>query len=62
MLALACSQLPAALAGAVSRTLTAPVDRLKMILQVQDDSKRGMTLREGMQRMAAEGVPSLVPL
>lgn len=34
---------------------TAPVDRLKMIMQVQDTSKRGLTLKEGMQRMAAEG-------
>jgi len=44
-----------ALAGGISRTATAPVDRLKMILQVQDECKRGMTLREGMQRIASEG-------
>lgn len=44
-----------ALAGGISRTATAPVDRLKMIMQVQDTSKRGLTLKEGMQRMAAEG-------
>jgi hypothetical protein len=41
------------LAGAISRTATAPVDRLKMLLQVQDSSR--LTLREGMRMMAAEG-------
>jgi solute carrier family 25 phosphate transporter 23/24/25/41 len=41
-------------AGAVSRTLTAPVDRLKMLLQIQD-GKQGLTLRGGLQKMAAEG-------
>lgn len=50
-----CLCVSVALSGAISRTVTAPVDRLKMILQVQDDSKRGMTLREGVQRMHSEG-------
>ncbi len=47
------ASLRAALAGAISRTVTAPVDRLKMIMQV--DTQRGMTLREGVARMTAEG-------
>jgi solute carrier family 25 phosphate transporter 23/24/25/41 len=42
------------LAGAISRTATAPIDRLKMILQVQEDA-RGMSLREGLSRIASEG-------
>ncbi|KAK9789970.1 hypothetical protein WJX73_009825 [Symbiochloris irregularis] len=42
------------LAGAVSRTATAPVDRVKMLLQVQD-GVRGLTVREGWDRMASEG-------
>lgn len=41
-------------AGAVSRTATAPVDRLKLLLQIQDTS-RGLTIRDGFNRMAAEG-------
>lgn len=41
------------LAGALSRTATAPVDRLKMLLQVQEG--RMMTLKEGFRVMAAEG-------
>lgn len=42
------------LAGAVSRTATAPVDRVKMLLQVQDGAN-GLTLRQGWNRMASEG-------
>lgn len=42
------------LAGAISRTATAPMDRLKMILQVQEDAK-GMSMRAGINKMAAEG-------
>ena len=41
-------------AGAVSRTATAPIDRLKMLLQVQD-SKTPMTMKAGIRKMAAEG-------
>ena len=45
---------PAGLAGAVSRTATAPIDRLKMLLQIQDGAQ-GLTLRGGLQKIAAEG-------
>ncbi|KAL4433743.1 hypothetical protein ABPG75_000184 [Micractinium tetrahymenae] len=41
-------------AGAVSRTATAPMDRLKMLLQIQD-CQRGLTIKEGIRKMAAEG-------
>ncbi|MEW5302362.1 MAG: hypothetical protein WDW36_005156 [Sanguina aurantia] len=42
------------LAGGVSRTVTAPIDRLKMIMMTQE-SVKGMSVREGLQQMAAEG-------
>ncbi|KAK9804762.1 hypothetical protein WJX72_003881 [[Myrmecia] bisecta] len=42
------------LAGAISRTFTAPIDRLKFLLQVQD-GRTMMTLRQGLARMAEEG-------
>eukprot|EP00798_Chlamydomonas_sp_ICE-L_P006220 gene6220-2837_t len=42
------------LAGAVSRTLTAPIDRLKMLLQIHDNA-RGISLQEGWMKMRAEG-------
>lgn len=47
--------LVAGLAGAVSRTATAPVDRIKMLLQVQD-SAEPMTIRTAFKQMASEGV------
>ncbi|EIE25738.1 mitochondrial substrate carrier [Coccomyxa subellipsoidea C-169] len=42
------------LAGAVSRTATAPVDRVKLLLQVQD-SGTALTVRDGWNRMVSEG-------
>jgi len=41
------------LAGAISRTATAPIDRLKMLLQVQESQH--LTLRQGLKIMASEG-------
>ncbi|GLI64006.1 hypothetical protein VaNZ11_007160 [Volvox africanus] len=46
--------LSGALSGAVSRSATAPVDRLKMLLQTHDEAK-GLSLRQGWQKMMAEG-------
>eukprot|EP00216_Chloropicon_sp_CCMP2111_P001641 CAMPEP_0198238268 /NCGR_PEP_ID=MMETSP1446-20131203/3968_1 /TAXON_ID=1461542 ORGANISM="Unidentified sp, Strain CCMP2111" /NCGR_SAMPLE_ID=MMETSP1446 /ASSEMBLY_ACC=CAM_ASM_001112 /LENGTH=305 /DNA_ID=CAMNT_0043920659 /DNA_START=58 /DNA_END=975 /DNA_ORIENTATION=+ len=42
-----------AVAGVVSRTSTAPVDRLRMLFQVNESSR--MTIMQGMRKMAAEG-------
>eukprot|EP01026_Neomeris_dumetosa_P006711 TRINITY_DN1210_c0_g1_i6.p1 TRINITY_DN1210_c0_g1~~TRINITY_DN1210_c0_g1_i6.p1 ORF type:complete len:395 (+),score=29.43 TRINITY_DN1210_c0_g1_i6:237-1421(+) len=42
------------LAGAVSRTATAPIDRLRMLLIVQQ-GKKPLTLYEGLKKMAKEG-------
>ena len=50
----------AGVAGAVSRTATAPVDRMKLLLQV-DSTARGLTVREGWNRMVAEGGPAPRP-
>jgi len=51
----------AGLAGAVSRTATAPVDRVKLLLQVQD-SAHALTVRDGWNRMVSEGLPLASPL
>jgi solute carrier family 25 phosphate transporter 23/24/25/41 len=42
-----------AMAGIVSRTSTAPLDRLRMLFQVHEGSR--MTLSQGVRKMAAEG-------
>lgn len=42
------------IAGAVSRTATAPIDRLKMLLQIQE-CQQGLTIPEGYRKMASEG-------
>ena len=52
-----CEPAPAGVAGAVSRSLTAPIDRLKMLLQVQDTGAP-LTIRQGIRQMAAEGALS----
>lgn len=42
-----------AMAGVVSRTSTAPLDRLRMLFQVHESSR--MTLMQGVRKMASEG-------
>ncbi|XP_053707519.1 calcium-binding mitochondrial carrier protein SCaMC-3-like [Synchiropus splendidus] len=44
-----------AMAGAVSRTGTAPLDRLKVFLQVHGSSSRGVNLWSGLRGMVKEG-------
>jgi len=51
----------AGIAGAVSRTATAPVDRVKLLLQVQDVGP-ALTIRDGFHRMAAEGARFPLPI
>lgn len=48
-------------AGAVSRSATAPVDRLKMLLMVEE-TPQAKGLRWGFHRMAAEGETVLLLL
>ncbi|XP_046894891.1 calcium-binding mitochondrial carrier protein SCaMC-3b [Hypomesus transpacificus] len=44
-----------AMAGAVSRTGTAPLDRLKVFLQVHGSSSRGINIWTGLKGMVQEG-------
>lgn len=47
------------MAGAVSRTATAPIDRLKMILMVDNGTKR-KSLIWGIRKMSSEGIFLLI--
>ena len=47
------------MAGAVSRTATAPVDRVKMMLQAHD-GLTPLTVRQGFRQMASEGAFSAI--
>lgn len=49
-----------AIAGAVSRTATAPIDRVKMLLQVQDSS--ALSIKGAFRQMAAESTCSISTL
>ena len=47
-------------ACAVAKTAVAPLERIKLLLQVQDVGQP-LTIRQGIRQMAAEGAPSPRP-